>query len=112
MIGVGERCEKHREGATSKTIGRRLPYTMERITYNGRLGTQGTNPVRQVKIGEDAEDGVLLATYNFPKSAKNDDSVEIPDSRGVWGQEVPREMPAIDPQRPLYPSSTTTNSGL
>ena len=70
---------------------------MVRIAYGGRLGTQGTDPVRRGDIGEDAGDRTSPATRKFPKSAKYVETVEIPNSRGVWGHKGPCEMPAIDP---------------
>jgi hypothetical protein len=90
-----------------------LTYALVRIAYGDRLGTQGTDPARRGDIGEDVGDKRSPATRKFRKSAKNDDTTEIPDSRGVWGQEVPCGMPANQSpptDRRIMYGSTTTNS--
>ena len=90
MAGVGGRIfdiNKKREGAASRQLAsRRLPYALARIAYGGCLGTQGTYPARRGDIGEDAGNMSPPAINKFPKSVKNVETVEIPDSRGVWGQ--------------------------
>jgi hypothetical protein len=94
--------------ASKAVVGRRLSYTHDRIAYGGRLGTQGTDPVRREDIREDAGERRSPATRKFPKYAKNVKTAEIPDSRGVWRQKVPCGMPASDPHRWPDPSSTAT----
>ena len=113
MVGDGGRrldYHKPREGAASKVPGRRLSYAVGKIAYGGRLGTQGTDTARRGDIGEDAKDKRPPATGKFPKSAKKDETAEIPDSSGVWGQEEPAGMLAIDLHRPPDFGCTTTNS--
>ncbi len=78
------------------------------IMYVGRLGNRGTDPARRGGIGEDVGDRRSPARRKVPKSAKNNEIEEIPDSRGVWGHEGLGETPAIDPHRPPNHGFTTT----
>jgi hypothetical protein len=103
-------CQEAAGGAASTAVGRRLPYALDRIAYDGRHDTQDTVPARRVDIGEDAGDKRSLAQVKLSQPVRNYATVFCSDPRGVSGQVVPGGTPAVDPQRPQDFGSKATNS--